>query len=342
MVIVVCLALSFNLAIIKSIFSKRRLRRVQFYIIGNLCVANTLHFLCMLFAVIRKLLDENVLRENNDDVFSLIMKSLAMSTYVSSLLITGILVVDRFIAMKYCLRYQLILTKRRIIWSFLATWLVSVILTGVQWVNVSQLFDFRRKNFITLTCLRVVMFVLLLTLSRYTQLTRKKHMKKIKIRKKYFGVEKEKFDTLKVLKNRLIDSFKLYISTVIAMVALVIVETMEILLIDSIFEIRIVVLVLFHTEVLLAVVFTQREIRRQLRQLFLPCCAGNIDPENTAIFKISENYKRKSRLVTGESNTMTDKKRQVTLENRQKQDIGKQIETSDKQVIDENIRVTDK
>ena len=305
MVIVVCLALLFNLAIMKSIFSKRKLRHVQFYIVGNLCFANTLLFLCILFAIIRKFLDENVLRENNGDVFSLIIRSLAMATHVSSLLTTAILAIDRFIAVQFCLRYQLIVTTRRIIWSFLATWLLSVILTGVQWVNVSQTFDFRRNNFITLTCLQVVISVLLLSLSRYTQLTRKRHMKKIKIRKKYFGVEKEKFDTLKVLKNNLIDYFKLYITTVIAMVALMIVGAIEISLTDYLLEIRIVALVFFYIVVLLAVFFTQREIRRQLRQLFLPCCAVTIDPENTAIFEISENYKRKNRQVTGETNTIT-------------------------------------
>ena len=306
MVIVICLALSFNLAIMKSIFSKRKLRRVQFYIIGNLCVANTLLFLCILFAIIQKFLDENVLRKNNNDIFSLIIRSLAMATHVSSLLTTAILAIDRFIAVRYCLRYQLTVTTMRIIWSFLATWLVSVIITGVQWVNVSQTFDFRRNNFITLTCLQLVISVLLLSLSRYTQLTRKRHMRRINVRKKYFGVEKEKYDTLKVLKNSLIDSFKLYITTVIAIVALMIVGAIEISLTDYLLEIRIVALILFHIAVLLAVFFTQREIRRQLRQLFFPCCARNIDPENTAIFEISENYKRKNRQVTGESNTITD------------------------------------
>ena len=58
-------------------------------------------------------------------------------------------------------------------------------------------------------------------------------MKKIKVKRKYFGVDKEKLDALKVLKNSLIDSFKHYITIVIALVALMIVETMEILLNDS-------------------------------------------------------------------------------------------------------------
>ena len=156
-------------------------------------------------------------------------------------------------------------------------------------------------------------------------------MKKIKVKRKYFGVDKEKLDALKVLKNSLIDSFKHYITIVIALVALVIVETMEILLNDSFFEIRILASVLFHIAVLLGIFFTQREIRRQLRQFFLPCCTRNIDPENTATFELLEKCKRKNREVAGKSNTKTDKKRQVTLEGRQKQDIGKQIQTSNKQ-----------
>lgn len=161
-------------------------------------------------------------------------------------------------------------------------------------------------------------------------------MKKIKVRRKYFGVEKEKLDALKVLKNSLID---FYITIVIAMVALVIVETMEILLNDSFFEIRILASLLFHIAVLLAIFFTQREIRCQLRQLFLPCCTRNIDPENTATFELSKKCKRKNREVAGKSNTKTDEKRQVTLEIRQKQDIGKQIQTSE--YLSER-RVTDK
>lgn len=201
MVIIICLVLSFNLAIINSIFSKRRFRRVQFYIIGNLCVANILFFLCILFAVIGKFLDENVLRENNSYALNLIMRSLAIITHVNSLLTIAILAIDRFISVKYCLRYQLILTTRRIIWSFLATWLASAIITGLQWFNLSQSFDFRRNSFITLICLRVLISVLLLSLSRHTQLTRKRHMKKIKVRREYFGVDKEKLDALKVLKT---------------------------------------------------------------------------------------------------------------------------------------------
>ena len=268
-------------------------------------------------------LDENVFRENNSYVLNLIMRSLAIITHVSSLLTIAILAIDRFISVKYCLRYQLILTTRRII-------------TGVQWVNLSQSFDFHRNSFITLTYLRVLMSDLLLSLSRHTQLTRKRHMKKIKVRRKYFGVEKEKLDALKVLKNSLID---FYITIVIAMVALVIVETMEILLNDSFFEIRILASLLFHIAVLLAIFFTQREIRCQLRQLFLPCCTRNIDPENTATFELSKKCKRKNREVAGKSNTKTDGKRQVTLESRQKQDIGKQIQTSE--YLSER-RVTDK
>lgn len=85
-------------------------------------------------------LDENVFRENNSYVLNLIMRSLAIITHVSSLLTIAILAIDRFISVKYCLRYQLILTTRRII-------------TGVQWVNLSQSFDFRRNSFITLTYL---------------------------------------------------------------------------------------------------------------------------------------------------------------------------------------------
>ena len=73
----------------------------------------------------------------------------------------------------------------------------------------------------TFTVIRVIIFVVLLTLSRCTNVIRKRQMRNIERRNEYFGVAKEKLDLQRALKNALEDSFKLYIWTVLLTMVLI-------------------------------------------------------------------------------------------------------------------------
>ena len=97
-------------------------------------------------------------------------------------------------------------------------------------------------------------------------------MGKIEAKQKYFGVEKEKLDTLKLLKNSLKDSFKLYIATVISMCILTIIGLIEMILANFLYDFRFGAMALFHIADILAAIFTQSVVRDHLKRVFFPCC----------------------------------------------------------------------
>ena len=69
--------------------------------------------------------------------------------------------------------------------------------------------------------------LLLLGLSKYTYDIRKQHMESNAQRESSFGVEKEKFDSLEIIKGSLKDSFKFYVINVIMMSVFTSIEIYE-------------------------------------------------------------------------------------------------------------------
>lgn len=78
-----------------------------------------------------------------------------------------------------------------------------------------------------MTVIPVIISALLLTLSKYTKMLRKKHINNIVTKKKYFGDAKEKLDILKPLKRSLEESCMLYITTVLVLIATTITGILE-------------------------------------------------------------------------------------------------------------------
>ena len=237
--------------IIRLICCKSGLQQVRFYIIINLCVTSTTFLLNAFTSIISNLFDDSVFTRNNGNFLVVIIRSVAMCTHVTSLLTTAFLAIDRYIARKHCLRYQSIITTKRMTFFVAVIWLVAVLLTGIKWISVSQPFDFRRNNFKIVTCMRILVSVLLLSVSKVTTATRKIHVKKIEAKQNYFGVEKEKLDTLKHLRNSLKDSFKLYIVTVISMCILTMTGITEMTSAKFLYDFRFAALVHFTLQIYL-------------------------------------------------------------------------------------------
>ena len=119
------------------IMRKKKLHQVRFYIIANLAFADIVSLLILFSVMIISLYNGRQLKENVDSISAVIAKSIGFTLYVNSILTTIFLAIDRYIAVKYNLHYQSILSKRRIIFVLIISWLLSAISSGVVWVNVS-------------------------------------------------------------------------------------------------------------------------------------------------------------------------------------------------------------
>ena len=67
-------------------------------------------------------------------------------------------------------------------------------------INVSVYFEYHRNLFITITVIRTVISLLILTISKYTKMMREKYINSLVTKKEYSGVAKEKLEILKSLK----------------------------------------------------------------------------------------------------------------------------------------------
>lgn len=263
-----CFTIFANIVIILLILRKRQLWHIRFYIIASLAVADIITLLMliiMVFKIIFRVSAESV--ENQISTFFVIPKVIGLASHISSLLTLAFLAFDRYIAVQHILSYQKILTKKRMIIIMVTIWLFSLSISGINWINVSIYFEYHRNLFITLTVFRVVTSVLLLTLSKHTNIMRKKHMNQIKRKKEYFGVAKEKLDILKTLKRSLEESFKLYIATVVVLVASTIAGIVQMVVSDYFFEIDIIMMLLLHIVDVIVLALSQGDIRKTLKYM---------------------------------------------------------------------------
>ena len=257
-----------NVGVVALIIKKRQLQRVRFYIIGNLSMADTLTLLLLCIGAIQGLHEDNNFEENTEGVFNITGRIVATSSYINSLFTTAFLSFDRYIAVRWSLQYEAILTKVKVILVLCFIWIVSILLGGIQWVNVNTYADYHLHIFITLSLLNTTTSTLILVVSKYTDAVRKQHMNNIQKRLNYFGVAKEKFDRLKYLKSSLKDSFKLFISTAIIINLQTILGIIELYESNNLFDIKLYVIFLMSVTDLIVLWLTQTEIKYHLKHAF--------------------------------------------------------------------------
>ena len=269
-----------NVAIIVLICRKRQLRCVRFYIIANFSVADILTSfsgcinVIVALAAYEALHAKEVAAEGNK-----ILLSITLCTMVNSLLTTALLAIDRYIAVKFSLRYESIMTKNKLFVTLGIIWAVSVAIAGVAFINTPNFFDYKVHMFIILTTLRIFVGTLLINISKYASAVATRHLNTINKRRQYFGIEKEKKDRLERVKGTLKDSFKLYVVTIFIMVILTVIGILEIVLSKNYSEIKILLAALRQFVELTVILLTQREIRLDLKHLFTTCCKSNTNPD---------------------------------------------------------------
>ena len=260
-----CITIFANIVIISLILRKRQLRKIQFYIIANLAISDITTLLMLVSIVLTRVLTD-LFKEIT--MFIVISKVICLTSRITSLLTLVFLAFDRYIAVRYNLRYQIILTKKKKSFALAKVWFFSWSISGMNWINISGYCKYQRNVFITLAVFRVTTSVLLLTLSKYTNTIRKKHMNIIGRRKKYFGVTKEKLDILKTLKKSLEESFKLYIATVSVLIAATIAGIADMVLSEYRFGLQVIMILLLHVTEVIVLAISQGDIRKALKRTF--------------------------------------------------------------------------
>ena len=143
--------------------------------------------------------------------------------YNLSLFTTVYIAIDRYIAIRFCLEYYFIVTKRRLVYLIILSWIFSIIIVLLPRFEVPKFGSnghYRRLSFdIIHYSIVVSSSIILISLSLHTVRIRRKHVKDMRKTSRRFGIVSEKLNTLTRLKESMKDVMKLNIVTVILVIS---------------------------------------------------------------------------------------------------------------------------
>ena len=143
--------------------------------------------------------------------------------YNLSLFTTVYIAIDRYIAIRLCLEYYFIVTKRRLVYLIILSWIVSILIIVLPRLEVPKFgmkVHYRRlSSDIIHYSIVVLSSIILISLTLHTIRIRRKHMKDIRKTSRRFGIVSEKLNILSKLKKSMNDVMKLNIVTVILVIS---------------------------------------------------------------------------------------------------------------------------
>ena len=170
----------------------------------------------------------------------------------------------------------------------IALWLLSVVIAGTECLNDQIYFHYHRNIIILSILFRTIVSTVLLSIAKYTNNVKKRHIRAIEERQNYFGIEREKLDILKVIKKRLTGSLKLYIAAVVVMTILTFIGIIiELILHKDVISTKIVFVLILHTTDVVVIASTQHEMRIQIKRTLRMCCYRFVSAQNVVSPNVS-------------------------------------------------------
>lgn len=247
--------------ILLIVLIKNRQRHPGYYIIANLSLADIMTMVTI-YPIIIFLTENNWLSEESI-VFKFIM-TFSHCTYLTSLLAVLFLSIDRFVAVKYCLRYHAIVNEKFILLGIFCCWIFPLPTISILWINAVSIHEYVNRALAFITTIRIILGSDLLAVSIYTNIVRKKHIASILKTDNHFGVLKEKLDILKHLKSNLKQIFKFNVVTIVMLsiqISIEIVCSYTSLEPKNAARLQIPLVVLLKLSNSVAIMLTQKEIR---------------------------------------------------------------------------------
>ena len=136
--ILLILFLIANVAIFSMIVHKRELHRVRFYIIGNLSLADTINLFIFCFRKVISLKDDVKFEVNLNSLSGIIFNTIGYGATMISVFSKALLAIDRYMAVKYTLKHQTVLTEKKITSLLVYLWIISLIIPGITSITASS------------------------------------------------------------------------------------------------------------------------------------------------------------------------------------------------------------
>ena len=193
------------------IITKVNIHKPRYYILLNLTISD----LCMVGVGLTSLRYNNGYNEYTH-ICSKIF-------YALSLITTVLISVDRDIAVRYCLRYNQIVTNRNLAISIIVSWLVSIVINifpaieELKLRNGRQYYRYSEDAVSYVTRFGCVLILMALSISML--MVRNKHISFIKSLNNNSSADTEKLNILRDLKQSLKDVFRLNVVTAVLVTA---------------------------------------------------------------------------------------------------------------------------
>ena len=206
--------IAFESVILYLIFRKIYSCNKRYFIIANLSVSDII----TLFSLIAIFIQLLGISEIKCDLVRSVSSTVARFSHTASLLTICTLSIDRYIALRYSLRYDVLVSKSRISYTILILWMISIAFVTCCWIQSENLETFRKRVIWVNTVMRVITSTLAVVILRYIDVIRKRHTAAIEKTKKDLGINTEKLSFFKNLSKSVNDTIKLGIFSTIVVV----------------------------------------------------------------------------------------------------------------------------
>ena len=259
------------------ICTKKVLDRPVYYLILNCSISDGL-FTIVSYA--------SIILTDNGNPF---VDSLARLFYYSSVITTFLVALDRFIALRYCLRYKSILTNQKLLLTIACSWMVSIMFSLIELIKITLL-ESNMKQYIRIEIFRYIIYIIFcsgtIALSIHTLLIRNKHIQAINKQQHIFETRIEKNKVLKSLRTSIYDAFKLNVFTSL----LILLHTSLSLVLECFWMNKVIYKIVFHLYALhmisnpIVVIMMLTPLQKQYKAILCACtCIAkrNVEPAPT-------------------------------------------------------------